>query len=160
MTLRHHSPPPVQMRVAPGPLLGAGAAAVAIVGLLGLLYWWGFSSAAWWLRGAVAGVWLVAVLLAVRAWRHLPAGVLRWDGQGWLWQPRLRPGEPGNEQDFVALTTLQTVFDAQFAIGLRCSIGARRYFFWLQRSANPGCWDAARRAVYSSALVTPPQVVP
>ncbi len=160
MTLRHHSPPPVQMCVAPGPLLGAGAAAVAIVGLLALSYWWGFSSAAWWLRGAVTGVWLAAVLWAVRAWQRLPTGVLRWDGQGWLWQPRLRSGEPANEQNFVALTALQVVFDMQFVLGLHGTVGAKRYFFWLQRSANPGGWDAARRAVYSSALVTPPQAVP
>jgi len=159
MTLRHHSPPPVRMHVAPGWLLGAAAAVVALAGLSAWVYWCVFSAAAGWLRGAGVGLWLATAVLVLREWRHLPMGVLRWDGQSWSWRPQGLGGEEG-EQDFVALTTLQVVFDVQFALGLRCTIGARRYFFWLQRSANSACWEAVRRAVYSSALIAPPQAVP
>jgi hypothetical protein len=85
--------------------------------------------------------------LAATAWRRSPAGVLRWDGQGWTWE----------EGGLVAAGHPEIALDLQNRMLLRWQPeGGRVRWLWLEGAHAPAHWEALRRAVYSRASTPVP----
>lgn len=92
------------------------------------------------------GAWLVSGMLALRAWRASPAGLLQWDGQQWHWQRRDGPS------DEAQACSLRAVWDVQQCVLVQLRLAEGRvWWLWLESAENRLQWNALRRALFSSA---------
>jgi toxin CptA len=113
----------------------AGAAAVG---------GWIATSAFSWRQAGTLAVLLAAGAGAGAAWRAQQSpGRLHWDGAAWCWWPAGGPPVEGG--------ALRVALDLQSVLLVRWSGPARGAWLWLERRADPSCWAALRRAVYSRA---------
>lgn len=103
---------------------------------------WAFQSSIGWRQATGLLAVLACAALGLHGWRRSPAGLLRWDGDGWTW-----------EQDETAATgTPELALDLQARLLLRWRPDeGRARWLWLERASDVSHWDALRRAVYSRA---------
>jgi toxin CptA len=100
-----------------------------------------------WRQALAASAWLVGAALAWRSFRLPLLGILRWDGQNWHW-------ESGGTA--VAGMVVPQV-DWQSGMLLEFRAPAHRVgWLWLERRAEPGRWEALRRAVWARASTAAP----
>jgi toxin CptA len=85
---------------------------------------------------AALGVWVAWV------WWRQPCGILRWDGQHWLWQG----------QALSAGAVPAVVLDLQHVVLLHWPSASAGPWLWLEGRQDPQQWRALRRAVYSRAI--------
>jgi len=134
--------PALRFHVGRSRFLWRGVLAMAVAGGLALLGW-SYESAqpsAMVLAGA-ALLWLACTGVALRFVRHLPQGILAWDGAAWSLEI---PGQP------LFTGQLRVHMDAQtrLLLSLRGE-GRAVHWLWLERSMHGACWMDLRRAVYS-----------
>ncbi|MDB5894040.1 MAG: hypothetical protein JWQ88_1571 [Rhodoferax sp.] len=89
----------------------------------------------------------ISAACARHSWRAMCPGILRWDGQVWLW----RPSSLGEGADAEPVT-LHAHLDLQrhLLVSLRQSSGQVAWC-WLESVQMPLRWADLRRAVYSPA---------
>lgn len=96
-----------------------------------------------WVVGLQALLVFLVGISAARAWQRSALGILRWDGEHWLW---------GALQDG-PVSGLRIVFDFQrlLLVSLRFNNG-HSLFLWLEpaRETPPQVWLALRRALVHS----------
>ena len=146
----HHTAPPVQYPV--GRSFGVG------VFVLGLHFLAALVMLLWWMQAPVVGGrhWAGLAVMAIAGggscvhWWRSPVGVVRWDGQQWLWVRGtvLEPLEPP-----VVCLDVQRYLLLQARVG-----GGRRLWLHVERRAYPQRWLDLRRAVYSPAGAKAPPV--
>jgi len=91
-------------------------------------------------------LWILALLLAcvlAATWglRDVPAGTLRWDGEGWHW----------SGVDTLPLSRLRCVFDGQRMLLLHAQTHADKgIWLWLESPRMNASWRALCRAVVAS----------
>lgn len=137
-----HTAPAVEFPVGPSRLPAAVAAAVWLCTAAVLVVWL-LDAASITARHLLAlTVALAVAALALRAWRRPGTGVLRWDGQDWWWE-----ADGAQVRGAVALA-----LDLQGCLLLSFDGSpGPRYWLWLERAAEPGRWNALRRAVHAAA---------
>ncbi len=136
-----HDAPSVSYPVGRSGWAGAMAGALWLAGLAGTVLWSAQPQVAPW-RLALAWTAVVAAgVIALRAWRCTPRGMLAWDGSGWTWTPEGGPAVAGD---------LQVALDFQRLLLVRWRTAGARGWFWLERGGGER-WDQLRRAVYSRA---------
>jgi hypothetical protein len=135
-----HSAPAVTYPVGRSRLHGGLLIASALISLLVGLVWRYQGNPERWRLGLYALIAVGVGVLAIQVWRRTPQGDLRWDGQTWNWSV----GEGG------ICGTLAVHVDLQFCMVLSLRlIDGGRVWLWPERSRDPACWDALRRAVVS-----------
>jgi hypothetical protein len=101
-----------------------------------------------WRQSAAVLIWLVACWLALRAWRRMPTGRIRWDGEHWYWE--LPASDvPGHVEVNLDLQT-HLMLRWQALPGQSTPLPA--IWLWVERTADAQAWPALRRAVYSRAI--------
>ena len=91
-------------------------------------------------------LWVIALLLAcivAAAWglRSVPAGTLRWDGEGWYW----------SGIDTEPLSRVRCIFDGQRILLLQVhNVHHKTRWVWLESPHMNAPWLAFRRAVVAS----------
>jgi hypothetical protein len=118
-------------------LLGAGA----------VVTWYLQADHPGWRQGLAMCVWLLCAALALRDESQPAKGVLRWDGQHWIWESDL------------AVLAGTVVPRADWQIGVLLEFrapGHRVHWLWLERGET-GNWNALRRALWAPGTTTPLQ---
>ncbi len=107
--------------------------------LLGL-FWSRHGDLATWRSGLFAATLFGVGVPALVAWRRSPAGMLRWDGQGWHWS--------GSEPPVAGVLAVH--LDLQFCLVL-CLMppAGPRIWLWPERGSDAALWSALRRAAFS-----------
>jgi hypothetical protein len=90
----------------------------------------------------------ISTLLALQGWWRSSAGVLRWDGEAWLWT--------GFGDVAVRHSALVLDFQQLILLKLFSEDGAIAWL-WLQRANGNRQWLALRRAIVAANHRTPPQ---
>lgn len=142
--MAHHRPPAAAWRAGRGRasngllvcLLAVAAANVALYGLIQ--------------APSPRSLWAIALLLlcvVVTVWGlgSVPAGTLRWDGEGWHWS--------GNDTE--PLSRVRCVFDGQRILLLQVhTLRNKTRWVWLESPHMNAPWLALRRAVVASGKET------
>lgn len=141
----HHAPS-VLYPVGRSRFLGALVGLLAALGLATVAAY-GVSVGAWAPTLAMALLAVLAGGLALRWWRHLPGGLLQFEGGLWHWSPDLT----GHTEP---LSALSLHLDGQAVLLLQGRRPGRPpLWLWAERATDPLRWDDLRRAVYSRASV-------
>ncbi len=125
---------------------------LALVGLMGLVFWWVMASPGW-LQAVVGGlVWSGSVAAAAVYWpsERSPEGRLVWSGEDWLWREASGTEIP---------VRVQVLLDAGRFMGLVYagreafdSRGQRPQFAVVCQAMMPSSWHGFRCAVYSRPI--------
>jgi toxin CptA len=144
-----HSAPAVSYPVGRSHLEGGLLLGTGMTGLLAAWLWCAEPGPLGWRQGLYMLVLLLALVVAARAWRHSPQGLLRWDGQCWHW------GTEGAAVRGLIAVHLDT--HVCLLLSLQTEAGSRLYL-WPERRTEPASWHALRCAVFAhrvTALAEP-----
>ena len=139
-----HGAPSVSYPVGRSRFQAALLLALGIGGVFSGLLWRDPTGLSSWRQFVFYSVFTAAWLGAAHAWRHSPAGSLRWDGQAWNWMTgQIKPcGVP------------EVHLDLQFCLLVTVVLeGGKRLWLWPERRADELRWTALRRAVFSSSAL-------
>lgn len=137
-----HNAPSVSYPVGRSRIQGWLTLFVWLLGLATVLGWCWPVEVLGWRQGLALAAVIGAGAAAAQGWRHIPAGILRWDGQQWFWAAS---GEPV-AVDVACRLDLQR----HLLLQLRPRSG-RSLWCWVARAQHPERWHGLRRAVYSPA---------
>ncbi|MDB5849007.1 MAG: hypothetical protein JWP29_2759 [Rhodoferax sp.] len=113
----------------------------------------------WWCLGVPAVGWRqwlglstlpVAALAAWVSWRRMGVGMLRWDGQVWLWQAKRHRGDQSDQDALPVQLGVHLDLQRQLMLCLQPQTGPS-VWCWADRARMPERWGDLRRAVYSPA---------
>lgn len=137
-----YNAPALRFHIGPSRFLRRGVIVMAVAGGLALLGWsceGAPPSHTMWVGAAL--LWLACTGVALHFVRHLPQGVLVWDGATWFLEIPGQPPVAGH---------LQVHMDAQARMLLSlCGEGHTVHWIWVERHVHSACWMDLRRAVYS-----------
>jgi len=137
-----YNAPALRFHIGPSRFLRRGVMVMAVAGGLALLGWsWEGAPPSHTMWVGAALLWLACTGVALHFVRHLPQGILAWDGAAWSFEI---PGQP------LLVGQLRVHMDAQthLLLSLRGE-GRGVHWLWLERSMHGACWMDLRRAVYS-----------
>lgn len=142
-----HSAPAVSYPVGRSHLQGGLLFGTGLTGLLAGCLWCAAPGPLGWRQGLYMLALLTAVLVAARAWRHSSQGVLRWDGQFWVWST-----EGAAVRGLIAV---HLDIHLCLLLSLQTEAGTR-LFLWPERRAEPASWHALRCAVFAHRAFAEP----
>jgi len=125
------------------------AVLLVLLVVLGLVF-----SGLWWVQSHTPGrfgalvwiIWLSSSIWLLTVWWKSPRGCLRWDGQGWLWEPEF------NQPDLL-LGALEVRLDFQVLLLLEFKSDLGKHsWHWAEKSSTPLTWKDFRRALYAAPL--------
>ncbi len=102
---------------------------------------WGWQAVLSWRQALAAACLLLCAAACWRAWRALPEGSLRWDGQAWWWIA-------SNGAETSTDVSLRLDLQQALLLALRDAAGTTRWGV-LERAVSPRQWNDLRRAVCS-----------
>ncbi len=134
--------PSVSYTVGRSRFLVLGMVFVWLLGVAATLAWWSAAASHDWRPGLGAAAVLLSGWALWHGVRHLPKGMLRWDGQSWSW----------HEQEALALSlpAPQVVLDLQGLMLIRWP-GQTDLpsFLWVDATSDPARWLDLRRALHA-----------
>ena len=135
-----HSAPAVSYPVGRSRFQAGLLLALGLSGVLSGVLWFDPPGPFSWRHFVFAFLFFAAWLHAVNAWRHSPAGCLRWDGQAWSWKSdQTKP-----------CAALKVHLDLQFFLVVTVVLeDGKCWWLWPERRADELQWTALRRAVFS-----------
>ena len=97
-----------------------------------------------WRQALVVAVLVASGALAARVWATTPIGMLRWDGQNWLWI-----GADAAQQEVGLPGSVSVMLDLQQRVLVRWSGEQRALWLWLERGGSAGHWHEVRCAIHA-----------
>lgn len=142
-----HSAPSVTYPVERSRVWGLAVAGVWLVGVLLTGAWCGYVDAVGWRQWLAMACVVATGVVAVRHWRAAAVGELHWDGMEWWWTEKMAPGGRITGR-LVAHLDLQ-----RWLLVRLCDTAGGQRWLWLEQCRQPARWSDLRRAVHSRARV-------
>ncbi len=134
--------PSVSYTVGRSRFLVLGMVFVWLLGLAATLAWWSASAEHDWRPGLGAAALLLSGGGLWHGVRHLPTGVLQWDGRAWSWHDTLTRAQ--------SLPAPQVVLDLQGLMLIRWPDQTDLpSFLWVDAACDPAHWLDLRRALHA-----------
>ena len=135
-----HSAPAVSYPMGRSRFHGLAILFFAVAGALVMLLWMGSSDRLQWPHAVAALLWLLGISTALWRWYCMPAGLLIWDTQAWVWSV---DDQPRTVRPEVALD-----FQSWMLLRLHSSATWLDSWVWPAHQDAPLQWQALRRALF------------
>lgn len=141
-----HYAPSVSFPLGRSPYHAVLLVLLAILGLVFSGLWWAQTNTPGRFGALVCLLWLASSIWLLTVWWKSPRGYLRWDGQGWMWEPEFN--QPG-----LVLGALEVRLDFQVMLLLEFKSDLGKHsWHWAEKSSAPLTWKDFRRALYAAPM--------